>query len=233
MAKKYCCPCCGEESISLINKIFHFASRGGSMGSFWRSGCPRCGEKFVPVTRYPGVFDVGYQVLLYLLGVLSFLGIIMNTTLFLWLFLSYCLSLVFIIFPLHNYLFCALAPMEPKIYSERIFEANAIVELHAASKKTENLDIYRARFEPVTRNKRFVELFADGLVPIVIHKMNRRQKSPFHVRFMKAEFLPVELLHNGVRFTVVSNGVDIATGTVIKLLEDSKKDNASQRRTLL
>ena len=223
MAKKYRCPCCGEESISLKKKIFHFAARGTATGTFGGNSCPQCGEKFKPVTRYSGIFNIGYQVLLYLFGALSLLGLLMYTTLFLWLFVSYCFLLVFIVFPLHNYLFSAIAPLKQKIYGDNIFEANAIVEISSAVKRMENLDIYGLQFMETTKNKRFIELFPEGLVPIVIHKMKKKQKSPFHVMIMKAEFIPSELLHAGAQFTLVDNGIDIAMGTVVKLLKTGNK----------
>lgn len=82
--------------------------------------------------------------------------------------------------------------------------------LDAPCAKIRYLDIYGVRIKKKTNNVRFHETFKNDLIPVVFLNEKRMENLPVH--FMKAEYIPDELLYNDAELEIVDNGKVIAKG---------------------
>lgn len=215
--KKYRCPCCGEECITLRNKIFCYQASNGKNAWADISGnrCPECGGIFKifpkPCVRLYIEVAIVLLFLLFMLYLIFFINTIYTLIVLLFAFLY-----PFLIAPLLS----IDLPIVKYNREEKKFiipEHNAKVTLKRLTEKVNHLDIYGIKFNQKTNNVRFHETFTNDLVPVVFHKDSKKQQGKSEVTIMKMDFIPKELLFEGSEFTVIDNGKEIATGKITKV----------------
>ena len=223
--KKYRCPCCGEECITTAYKMFPpYTGEGGRDRSERKLGteCPKCTERYLSRGRYGDHFANGIFVF-YFVSAFFLAGLSLITGGF-WILLTFpMLFPISVAFSIYKRSYFALVKCDRYKNEPMYLDHNAVVEISNATQRIENLDILGIRFSEKTCNVRFAEVFTGGLVPVVFYKDQKKQISRYRVTFMKSEHIPKELLQVDAEFTVVDNGVDIATGTIIKLVENTNK----------
>ena len=215
--KKYRCPCCGEECISLSNKIFSYEIKNprSSYVNLDGNKCPCCGDVFLPINKYKNSL---------LTKILLFLVLF---------FCIYTLYLIFFVSPNYALIYLGLMFICPLIFAPMLSlnraitrydrenskhiipKANAKFIIDYNANKIDNLDIYAIKFHKKTNIVRFHETFTNDLVPVVFHKQTKKQQGELEVTIMKMEFIPKEFLVEGSKFTIVDNGEEIATGKVL------------------
>lgn len=214
--KKYRCPCCGEECITLSNKIFSYeiVNPKTRYVNFNGNRCPSCGGIFLPQIKYKN--SLPSKIILFLvvaiLIYLFYLVFFVSTN-----YAFICLALLFIhpliIAPISS-INRALTMYDREKRKHIIPEANAKFIIDKITGKIDNLDIYGVKFKKHTNVIRFHETFTDGLVPVVFYKDSKNQQGELKVTIMKTEFIPKELLVEGSEFSVIDNGKEIATGKI-------------------
>ena len=226
--RKYRCPYCGEEAITTFMKAFQLNTAKARNGSQMKHRCPRCSKSFMPFRRYQdskgNTIFANALIFLILLSILSFVMLlIFRNHVSFFVFFSFWVVTMFIIGPLSNLLSCGITQFSTEQRENIFLSPNAVVEITTPTIRIDNLDILGIRFSDKTRVVRLAEAFTGGIVPAIFYKKNKDQQPPLQVTFMKTKFIPAELLYVGARFTVVDNDKDIATGTILELLEDTSK----------
>ena len=215
--KKYRCPCCGEECITLSNKIFCYQASNGKNAWVDISGnrCPECGEIFKifpqPCIRLYIEVAIVILFLLFMIYLIAFVNSLYSLLVLLFAFLypMVIAPLLSINLPIVKY-----SRKDKKFI---VPESNAKLMLKDPVAKFNHLDIYGLQFHLKTKNVKFHETFTNGLVPVVFHKNGREQQAELKVTIIKTEFIPKELLFEGSEFTVIDNGKEFATGKITKV----------------
>ena len=246
--KKYRCPVCGEECITLRKKIFTYSlpSRGRDYNG---NICPKCGGMFMPYPKRGIKFYIE-AVIISLLISSGFLLTIFVSSAFVLLMVSSFFFIPLLIMPLFSIDYPLVKYKRVDLMYERpalgrrafsdhrgfiIPEPNARIRLKQKTGKIGHLDIYGIRFEQKTKAVRFREEFADGLVPVVFHTESEKRKSEAkpkeklndgesEVTLMNMKFIPEELLYFGSEFTVIDNGKEIASGLIMSVYEPAESD---------
>ena len=219
--KKYRCPCCGEESITLSNKIFSYEVKNprARYVNYDGNRCPSCGGVFLPIAKYKNSL---HTKIIFILTFISFIYSIylvffVNTN-YAFIYLALMIILPLIIAPIFN-INRAITMYDRKSNKHIIPETNAKFAIEKNTNKIDNLDIYGVKFHKKTNKVRFHEAFTNQLVPVVFHKNSKNQQGELEVTIMKMEFIPKELLVEGSKFTVVDNGKEVATGEILMVYE--------------
>ena len=225
--RKYRCPYCGEEGITASKKAFQFNTPRARRGLQMKYGCPSCDKKYMLQQRYPlsqgsGLLSIALSISLLLSAALFIIAVLFENYSVIFTLTFFVFVIMLIVMPLWNLKICGITQFNDAIQQNVLLPPNATVELTTSTRRIDNLDILGVRFSEKTRKVRFAEAFRGEIVPVVFYKKSKDQAPPLQVTFMKAEFIPAELLHEGAQFTVVDNGEDIATGTIVKLLQDDE-----------
>lgn len=229
--KKYRCPCCGEECITLRQKIYcsHYDTHGyASVKDSHGTRCPDCGGMYENYLKA--------RVKLYYIELVIFSAIFLPLV-FLTLFVNtlyagalalYFLLLVFLIVPLLNISLPIVKYKnredDPEVMEYVVPEPNAKVIIKRSTGKIRHLYIYGIKLDRKTNNARFHEAFTNDLVPVVFHKKDKKQEGETEVTIMKKEFIPDDLLFYGSEFTVIDNGKEIASGLLVSVYEQQKSE---------
>lgn len=235
--KKYRCPYCGEEGISLWQKYNAYdpPNKGETFGSFdgnrsyliehshrgWRrqfSFCKNCHN----LLRNHYTNKLGHYTYLCLIfiPILIFIALaIWHNPLFIIAILSYVFILVeFVLLPLDSILLCNYTCCSDNLEAY-MPKANAKIEIIDAKKQIKNLSVLGVRFSKNTTDRKFHEAFENDIIPAIFFK---KSKICYEVRFMKTKFIPVNLYTVNAEFTVIDNGKEVAKGMISEIFEVEK-----------
>lgn len=208
--KKFRCPHCGDECLTIIDKTCFYESHKT------RLHCKVCKNPVYLQHKYDNSW---YPVLAICLGLVLITLYILLYIFRIPLLIAGALLAIFIIHigcPFVSYLSCSFTKYEYSNYSAG--EANAVVELDN-TRKVDNLDIFAIKFNESTNDVRFHEAFIKDLVPIVFYKSTKKQNNPIIVKIMKSQFIPKDLLKVGAEFSVIDNGKNITSGKITKIYD--------------
>lgn len=210
--KKYRCPHCGAECITLREKVYYF-----SPFEHYRQGnaCSECTGRFGAVVRrhwWAWLCEVVNILLVIGVPVALMFGMTKSLICIPLLFL-YLIVLFFVIMPLFHF-HRAIVRFDPSIQKCVYPVPNAGLVLDSIDGKIRDLDIYGIRFEKTTPNAKFHEVFSDGLVPVIFRVSELQAGKGLGAVILKPEWIPEELLVSGAAFSVVDNGKIIAHGAI-------------------
>ena len=219
--KKYRCPCCGEECITLRKRFFIY-NLSSPIHDYSGSSCPECGGRFIPYEKSAIKSYIEYAFLIAFLLALLYLTIFVSAIYVLIIIAYLLLLLPLVIFPILK-IKLPIVGFRRADYSARreyiLPEHNSKVMIELTNGKIKDLGIYGIRFDKKTNNTRFHETFTNDLVPVVFHKKDKKQGGETEVTIMEKEFIPGELLFYGSKFTVIDNGKEIASGFIQTVYE--------------
>lgn len=229
--KKYRCPCCGEECITLRQKIYcsHYDPRGyKSVKDSYGTRCPDCGGMYENYLKSRAkLYYISLVISSAVFLPLVFLTLFVNT-IYAGPLALYFLLHIFIIVPLLNISLPLVkykhTEDDREVMEYVVPEPNAKVIIKRSTGKINNLDIYGIKFDRKTNNVRFHEAFTNDLVPVVFHKKDKKQEGETEVTIMKKEFIPDDLLFYGSEFTVIDNGKEIASGLLVSVYEQQNSE---------
>lgn len=214
--KKYRCPCCGEECITLRDKIFSYEIKNSRAryANFDGNRCPLCNGVFLPKKRYKNsLLSKIILILTFILFLYSLYLVFFVSTNYALIYLPLAIVFPLIIAPIFS-INRALTMYDREKHEHIIPQVNAIFLIDKNIDKIDNLDIYAIKFQTKTNIVRFHEAFTNDLVPVVFHKHTKNQRGELEVTIMKMKFIPENLLIKGSKFTIVDNGEEIATGKI-------------------
>lgn len=249
--KKYRCPFCGEECITLFYDIscsrrsYNHNMALYNDGKYAKGSCNNCCKLFTTRPHHSNkiiytICNVGI-IMLSVLLVLDFIFILTSR-----LTVNETIAKILIVLTFAAFILCLIGGLIFTIYrwidgvalvrypgEEPFYESqNARVMLTGPCVKIKNLGIYGLKFDIRVREGRFLETFKNELVPAVFYREGRNlNRGPINVELMKRDFIPKELLRVGSSFAVWDNGKVIGHGIITEILE--KKVPLAKEKTRL
>lgn len=249
--KKYRCPYCGEECITLFYDIScsrrSYNHNYGSIndGKYATGSCNNCCKLFMTRPHHSNkiiytICNVGI-IMLSVLLVLDFIFILTSR-----LTVNETIAMILIVLTFAAFILCLIGGLIFTIYrwidgvalvrypgEEPFYESqNARVMLTGPCVKIKNLGIYGLKFDIRVRERRFLETFKNEFVPAVFYREGRNlNRGPINVELMKRDFIPKEFLRVGSSFAVWDNGKVIGHGMITEILE--KKVPLAKEKTRL
>lgn len=206
--RKYRCPWCGEEVITLPGKVF--------VGSNFNRGrrCPACTREYAHKSKISFVLQVLKFWSFYLFGnLILFLIPFFRENYFIIIWLD-TFSFIFLV-GLGNYLFAKLVRWEDGQIIPFEFQGSVEIEAYRKYKRRiKDGDILAACFEGSAFPK------ADEEFPFVLSAVTaHNQIQGYQIGFIKYEFIPKGLVTAGAEFTIRDNGKAIGKGVITRMYE--------------
>lgn len=223
MSKKYRCPHCGKETVTLRKKFeavyetgyIHRMERGTYHARYNGTSCSECGgryalyptKKIMNLYRIIGLFLIPYIILYFIGRVVPFPSILV--TLLVLCFI--CNTLYLIVNFIYLFNSVPVVKLDLDLCERVIPERNAVVEVESSEKIAELL-VYGLRIDKNTLSARFKERFKDGIVPAMFLQKRSPKGNRWLIYVIDTPEIPDEMLAPGTTFTLIHQGKELTRG---------------------